>query len=311
MKNIFRNFISILITLLICPSQDFNAQDIAGDWYGVCQREDSLHIILHIYKDNNRLKATYDSPDQGEFGVKLNKVILTGDTLFYSHFGYVITYKGRVNQDYSGIVGDYSERSDKYKLDFSRTKFTGIHESSLTVIPAKIFGVFRVNPQKIPYNGIKVVEAGIPIVIEIDTSRLNILTPGKGTVLNPRAYELPESGSKDEYTFKEYYARYTPVIVKAKQTRPVLTQSMRLNDNASFNIQYLDMEQGLIDGDIWSIFEDSRGNMWFGSYLGGICRYDGRSLTYYTIKEGLTNNAIRAIIEDRNGNIWIGTDWGL
>jgi hypothetical protein len=63
-----------------------NAQDITGDWYGVWQREDSLHIILHIYKDNDRLKATYDSPDQGEFGVKLNKVILAGEAGSVDHF---------------------------------------------------------------------------------------------------------------------------------------------------------------------------------------------------------------------------------
>lgn len=306
-----RNFTFYFIALLTALSQVFNAQDITGDWKGVWQREDSLHIILHIYRDNDRLKAAFDSPDQGEFGVKLNKVIFSGDTLFYSHFGYTISYKGKVNQDYSRIVGDYSVGSEIKKLNFTRKKFTGIDKSSLTVIPAKIFGPFPIKSQKIPYNGITIVEAGIPIEIEIDFSTLNVSTPGKGAALNPLVYELSELGPIDENTKTEYYTKYAPVVVKARQSRPIAAQPMHINENASFNIQYLDMEQGLMDGDIWSIMEDSRGNIWFGSLLSGICRYDGRSLTYYTIKEGLTNNTVKAIMEDSKGNIWIGTDWGL
>lgn len=56
-----------------------------------------------------------------------------------------------------------------------------------------------------------------------------------------------------------------------------------------------------------SIFEDSKGNYWFGSDKEGVCKYDGHTLTYYTENEGLGSNQIRTIQEDQNGNIWFST----
>jgi ligand-binding sensor domain-containing protein/signal transduction histidine kinase len=67
---------------------------------------------------------------------------------------------------------------------------------------------------------------------------------------------------------------------------------------------------GLIHNLINCITEDSRGNIWFGTY-GGISVYDGRSFRNYTIDQGLPDNDINKILEDREGNIWIGTQKGL
>lgn len=59
-----------------------------------------------------------------------------------------------------------------------------------------------------------------------------------------------------------------------------------------------------------SILEDSRGNYWFGSWDEGVCRFDGRRLTYFTTKDGLSDNQIRSIHEDRNGVIWFEGGFG-
>ena len=53
-----------------------------------------------------------------------------------------------------------------------------------------------------------------------------------------------------------------------------------------------------------SILHDSKGNFWFGSWNQGVCRFDGKTLTYFTAKDGLSDNQIRSIYEDRNGVIW-------
>ncbi len=53
-----------------------------------------------------------------------------------------------------------------------------------------------------------------------------------------------------------------------------------------------------------SILEDSHGYYWFGSWSEGVCRFDGRSLTYFTMDDGLSDNQIRSIHEDRNGVVW-------
>src|SRR6186713_461769 len=53
-----------------------------------------------------------------------------------------------------------------------------------------------------------------------------------------------------------------------------------------------------------SILEDSKGNYWFGSWNEGVCRFDGKGLTYFTAEDGLSDNQIRSIREDRNGVVW-------
>ncbi len=59
------------------------------------------------------------------------------------------------------------------------------------------------------------------------------------------------------------------------------------------------------------IFEDSKGNLWFGTNGDGVCRYDGRSLTYYSIPEGFGGVAVRGMVEDGAGNVWFATSGGV
>lgn len=58
---------------------------------------------------------------------------------------------------------------------------------------------------------------------------------------------------------------------------------------------------------ITRIFEDKKGNLWFGGGGRGICRYDGKYYTCFTTKDGLINNDVWSILEDRAGNLWVGT----
>lgn len=59
------------------------------------------------------------------------------------------------------------------------------------------------------------------------------------------------------------------------------------------------------------IFEDSRGNMWFGTNGLGVCRYDGKKLMYFSPSNGLSGLQVTGIIEDRQGNIWFSTTGGI
>ncbi len=61
-----------------------------------------------------------------------------------------------------------------------------------------------------------------------------------------------------------------------------------------------------------SMLKDSRDNLWFGTYHGGLYRYDpGKDNTemFDLVKLGMTSNWVSSLYEDHNGNIWVGT-WG-
>ncbi len=61
-----------------------------------------------------------------------------------------------------------------------------------------------------------------------------------------------------------------------------------------------------------TMFEDSRGNLWFGTHNGGLYKYDKSSDTMiiYDKHDVVTHNWISCINEDSERNVWIGTFGG-
>lgn len=62
---------------------------------------------------------------------------------------------------------------------------------------------------------------------------------------------------------------------------------------------------------IRAIFQDSKGNYWFGSLHEGVAVYDGKSFTYFDRNDGLSDNQIHSIQEDAEGIIWFDTQEGV
>ena len=61
---------------------------------------------------------------------------------------------------------------------------------------------------------------------------------------------------------------------------------------------------------ILSSLEDRERNLWFSSWS-GVTRYDGSTWTAITIADGLAHNWVYHIMEDRSGNLWFSTRGGL
>ncbi|MDX1930761.1 MAG: two-component regulator propeller domain-containing protein [Pirellulaceae bacterium] len=57
--------------------------------------------------------------------------------------------------------------------------------------------------------------------------------------------------------------------------------------------------------DVYTIFKDSKGNLWFGTAVLGACRFDGKSFKWIP-EEELQNDSFgtRSIIEDEDGRFW-------
>lgn len=60
-------------------------------------------------------------------------------------------------------------------------------------------------------------------------------------------------------------------------------------------------------GKVWDLFEDSKGNIWFGLDGHGALKYDGSAFTRFTTKDGLCSNNVTSIQEDAQGNMWFGS----
>ena len=167
----------------------------------------------------------------------------------------------------------------------------------------------------IPYTPIKLdsdtllpplkVKAGKP---EVDPAQKNVKR-----ISSPDIKLISESLP----TFTPGIDRDSPDTVEAisfealtAYSKPVPASSPNFKDAASYNVQYLDVDQGLSSSYIMNIEEDSRGNLWLSTWPHGVCMYNGQTFMHFNEDNGLVNNYVWAIHEDSKGRIWFGTDGG-
>jgi ligand-binding sensor domain-containing protein/two-component sensor histidine kinase len=70
-----------------------------------------------------------------------------------------------------------------------------------------------------------------------------------------------------------------------------------------------DVPEGLPNGRVDCVFQDSRGYLWFGTWE-GLSRFDGVEFKNYSTKEGLPSFLVNAVAEDAKGAIWVATQGG-
>ncbi len=66
-----------------------------------------------------------------------------------------------------------------------------------------------------------------------------------------------------------------------------------------------------LGNNIMVIFQDTKNNHWFGSWVEGLYRYNGQTIIHYTTKAGLCHNRIESIQEDKSGNMFFNTSGGV
>lgn len=128
--------------------------------------------------------------------------------------------------------------------------------------------------------------------------------------------------SNSEFIFSDYYGDEPyPVlsIYKDENELWVGTDGMGLHiiDNTQLNVEkYNSSSKPQLYGDyIQTIFKDSDGQMWLGTFSSGLIKFNKRygTLTSYQNKkenlQSLSYNDVRVILEDKKSNLWIAT-WG-
>lgn len=70
--------------------------------------------------------------------------------------------------------------------------------------------------------------------------------------------------------------------------------------------------KSIIDNDVTTCFEDSRGFFWVGTNNGmNVLNRSNNSFRHFTIADGLPSNSIHGIVEDKNKNLWISSKNGI
>jgi ligand-binding sensor domain-containing protein len=133
----------------------------------------------------------------------------------------------------------------------------------------------------------------------------------------------PKGNGWTAFTHKDGLGAPNELSLKHKQTTGEAYESaeksgIELSPGRSYAGHFHDLsvldEQGketYNENYIFAILIDSRGDKWFGTWGGGVSRFDGTHWTNYTTKQGLSGNVVYALERDASGVIWAGTNHGV
>src|ERR1700744_5433988 len=65
-------------------------------------------------------------------------------------------------------------------------------------------------------------------------------------------------------------------------------------------MQHYNVEEGLPLSSVPVSYCDKDGNLWFGTYGGGVSRYDGKSFTNFSLAYGIQDDQLFSIYQDRD-----------
>ena len=100
------------------------AQNIEGDWQGSVQIEGTERcVVLHVSRIDGALRATFDIPDDFDFGNSVDSISLEGPALKFAAGSF--RYEGKVSGDSQTIDGAWSQREDKRPLVWKRWPESG------------------------------------------------------------------------------------------------------------------------------------------------------------------------------------------
>ena len=93
----------------------------------------------------------------------------------------------------------------------------------------------------------------------------------------------------------------------------ILLSAFLFAQSENIKFEHLTVQDGLSDNRVFSIIQDNKGFIWFGTY-DGLNRYDGYRFKIYRNNPndslGLSANRIQALFEDNLNELWIGTSGG-
>jgi len=79
----------------------------------------------------------------------------------------------------------------------------------------------------------------------------------------------------------------------------------------TYDFRNYNVDDGLAQSQVFCIYQDSKGYMWFGTNGGGASKFDGKKFQNLTVTNGGLSDYIYSITEDKEQNMYYGTYDGL
>ncbi len=128
------------------------------------------------------------------------------------------------------------------------------------------------------------------------------LATNKGLMIYDKGYFIRKINTKEEGVFKN------PLTVFYRDSKSNIwiagNNEVYKFDGENFN-RYTFKSRNE-NNQVWTFVEDKQGNLWIGTYLGGLIKYDGKTFTECSEQLGFGNDSFLASIIDKEGIIYFG-----
>jgi len=184
----------VLVTLML--SLNSFAQSIEGDWFGKADIDGIvIRLSIHVKADDQGYTSTWDSPDQGAFGIPSSTTTFKNPDFSFTHAGAGFKYSGQINSSYTEITGILEQAGRKLDIVFGRNPVAASPGSS------------EVLKQKYDKQEVYItMRDGIKLFTSIYTPK-NTSVPHP-VLMNRTPYNI-EPGGQDQFNlFLQVYSRY-------------------------------------------------------------------------------------------------------
>jgi hypothetical protein len=184
----------VLVTLVL--SLNSFAQSIEGDWFGKADIDGIIiRLSIHVKADDQGYTSTWDSPDQGAFGIPSSTTTFKNPDFSFTHAGAGFKYSGKINSSYTEITGILEQAGRKLDIVFGRNPVAASQGSS------------EVLKQKYDKQEVYItMRDGIKLFTSIYTPK-NTSVPHP-VLMNRTPYNI-EPGGQDQFNFfLQVYSRY-------------------------------------------------------------------------------------------------------
>src|SRR6056297_4197946 len=186
----------ILLTLLLLSTGSVFAQTITGDWYGSLNVQGmNMKLVFHIVETDDVYSATFDSPEQGAYGIPFTSAVRNENTITLTADNIAATYTAALeNETLNGI---WKQGVNEFELVMSRTdqevKGPNRPQEPKGALPYKAEDIFFVN-------------------YAADITLAGTLTLPEGNGPFPAVILISGSGPQDR---NEYFMSHRPFLVIA------------------------------------------------------------------------------------------------
>lgn len=194
-KNLQTKALSTIAFMMFFMINSF-PQSIEGDWYGKADIDGIiLRLSIHIKATDQGYSSTWDSQDQGAFGISSTTTYFKYPDFSFTHDGAGFKYTGQINASYTEITGNLEQAGQKLEITFGR--------NTIAAAPNSAEGLKQKYDKQEVYIAMR---DGVKLFTSIYTPKNNSVT--HPILMNRTPYNI-EPGGPDQFNFfLQIYSRY-------------------------------------------------------------------------------------------------------